>query len=156
MRIIVTSDSHGNRRLLFDIIEKHIEQADLFINLGDSNSGLDLKDAKIFYKSRLNIKEVRGNCDWSSSAPDEQLINAGGKRILFCHGHTYYVKMGYDDILNAAENKKADIAVFGHTHIPFHDYINGIHLFNPGAVENSDYGIIDITTTGIVCINAHI
>ena len=44
MRMIVTSDSHGRRGALFDIVEKHIEEAALFVNLGDCNSGRDLED----------------------------------------------------------------------------------------------------------------
>ena len=38
MRMIVTSDSHGNKSGFFDVVEKHIDEAELFVNLGDSNS----------------------------------------------------------------------------------------------------------------------
>lgn len=47
MRMIVTSDSHGNKSGFFDVVEKHIDEAELFVNLGDSNSQKDLEDARL-------------------------------------------------------------------------------------------------------------
>ena len=41
MRIVVTSDSHRNTRNLYEIIEKHKESTDLFINLGDGEDDVD-------------------------------------------------------------------------------------------------------------------
>ena len=41
MRIVVTSDSHRNTRNLYEIIEKHKESTDLFINLGDGEDDFD-------------------------------------------------------------------------------------------------------------------
>lgn len=156
MRIIVTSDSHSRSSSFFNIVEKHIEEAEYFINLGDSNSGDDLENAKLYYKSKLHLECVAGNCDWSSTLPTEKILKAGGKTIFFCHGHTYYVKHGIERLIETARDRKADIALFGHTHIPYHEYIDDIHYFNPGAVEDGNYGIIDITDAGIVCINAKI
>lgn len=156
MRIIVTTDSHGRRGNLFDIIERHIDNADLFINLGDSNSGNDFEDAKLYFGSKLRIHAVAGNCDWSSTLPYEKIINANGKKVFFCHGQTYYVKHGYETLMEAAKAKGADIALFGHTHTPYNNYINGIHFFNPGAAADGRYGIIDITDGGIICIDARI
>ena len=59
-------------------------------------------------------------------------------------------------LFERAKEKGADIALFGHTHTPFYEYRENIHLFNPGSVANSEYGIIDITPSGIMCINARI
>lgn len=156
MRMIVTSDSHGRRGALFDIVEKHIEEAALFVNLGDCNSGRDLEDVEAYYGSRLNLICVSGNCDFSGEAPDEQIINFDGKKVLLCHGHTYGVKHGLFDYREKAVKEGADIALYGHTHTPCVNYMNGIYFFNPGAVLNGEYGIADITDSGIMCINAKI
>lgn len=152
--MIVTSDSHGKTGTLFDIVEKHIDDASLFVNLGDCNSGDDLEYAKAYYDDRLNLVCVSGNCDFSGEAPTEQIINFAGRKVLLCHGHTYRVKYGLFDYQEKARREGADIALYGHTHTPCVNYINGIYFFNPGAVLNSCYGIVDVTKAGIVCINA--
>lgn len=154
MRIIAASDIHGRGSLFFDIVEMHIDDADIFISLGDCNNGNDLDNAKLYFGKRLLLKEVCGNCDFSSTEPAEDLITVSGKRVLFCHGHLYVVKHGYSMLFERAKEKGADIALFGHTHTPFYEYRDNIHLFNPGSVANSEYGIIDITPSGIMCINA--
>lgn len=156
MRMIVTSDSHGRRGSLFDIIEKHIDDAELFVNLGDCNSGRDLEDAKAYFGDRLNLICVCGNCDFAGNAPVEQVITFGGKKVLLCHGHTYSVKFGLYDYESRAKREGADIALYGHTHTPCVNYIDGIYYFNPGAVRDGVYGIVDVTKAGIVCINAKI
>lgn len=156
MRIIVTSDSHGRRSALFDIIEKHIEEAETFLNLGDCNSLRDFEDAAAYYGSRLSLHCVAGNCDWSSDLPYEREITLASKKIVMCHGHLFRVKAGLSLYMQEAKRKGADIALFGHTHTPFNEYSNGIHFFNPGAVMDSSYGIIDIADAGIICIHAKI
>lgn len=154
MRILVTSDSHGKKGIFFEITEKHINDTDLFINLGDCRNGDDLEEAQLYFKDKLKLMKVAGNGDWYSSEPLINIISFNGKKVMFCHGHTLYVKMGYEKLIEEAKRQKADIALFGHTHIPYHDYIDGIHFFNPGAVQDGCYGIIDVVDNGIVCINA--
>lgn len=156
MRMIVTSDSHGNSTALFDIIQKHIEDASLFVNLGDCNSGRDLENAQIYFENRLNLIGVSGNCDFSGNAPDEQVISFAGKKVFLCHGHTYGVKFGLLDLKSKARREGANIALYGHTHTPCMNYIDGIYFFNPGAVRDGVYGIVDVTKAGIVCFNAKI
>lgn len=83
-------------------------------------------------------------------------ISAQGKKIFFIHGHPYYVKHGYERIEEEAKNRGADICLFGHTHIPYTEYKDGIYFMNPGAVFNGSYGIIDITDSGIMTYNLKI
>lgn len=154
MRIIATSDSHGRKGNLFDIIEKHIDNTDLFINLGDCNDGRDLEDAQLYFGDKLKLARVAGNCDWYSEAPDIKIIEAGKKRVMFCHGHKFYVKMGIERLIEEAKLRKADLVIYGHTHIPRCEYIDGIYFFNPGAVLDGQYGIIDVMDNGILCVNA--
>ena len=47
MRIVVMSDSHRRVSALLDIIERHKDNADLFLFLGDGNDDLD--EALIMY-----------------------------------------------------------------------------------------------------------
>ena len=156
MRLIVTTDSHGRKGKIFDIVERHIDNMDLFLNLGDCNNGRDLEDAEQFFGSRLKIKAVCGNCDWGSDLPAVERFSADNAQVLMCHGHTLYVKHGLEMLEQAAKKSGANLVLFGHTHTPYYRYENGLHIFNPGAVQDGRYGIVDVTPSGIICINADI
>lgn len=151
MRIAVISDSHRMMRVLYKIVETHIKDADLFIFLGDIDDDFD--NVLMLYP-KLKYYRVAGNNDWYSTYPFEQLIEVGGKRIFFAHGHTYYVKRGYNEITDRARELGADICLFGHTHTQYTNYDNGLYIMNPGAVCAYKYGMIDITETGIMLIPA--
>ena len=79
MRIVVTSDSHRNTRNLYEIIEKHKESTDLFINLGDGEDDVD--SALLLYPT-IKLERVCGNCDWGSALPIEKEISAQGKKYF--------------------------------------------------------------------------
>ncbi len=149
MRIIVLSDSHKSKSKLFDIVEKHIH-SDLFLFLGD---GEDDFDDVIALHPNLKYDRVAGNCDWYSSYPLYKSIYAGGKKIFFSHGHPFKVKFGYDQIEQEARSVSADICLFGHTHVQYTNYSDGLYIMNPGSAANSEYGIIDITDSGIMLIS---
>lgn len=79
----------------------------------------------------------------------------GGKRILALHGHTRFVKHGFQMLEEEAERLHADLVLHGHTHIPRTEYKNGIYYLCPGSVHAGDYGMADITDKGeILCITA--
>ena len=151
MRLIAISDIHGRRGNLFDIVEKHIEEAKYFLCLGDCNSGDDFDDVLAFFGKDLHLITVNGNNDWRSSEPATREFTLEGKRIMLCHGHTFNVKLTYITLLHEAKNRSIDIAFFGHTHEPCCEIENGIHLINPGAVANGRYAIIDIDDNEIKC-----
>ncbi|MFR5876984.1 MAG: YfcE family phosphodiesterase [Eubacterium sp.] len=153
MRIVVTSDSHARQGNLFEVFERHLKNADLFINLGD---GEDDVDNVLMLYPNIKIERVAGNCDFYSNYPAKKVISIGGKKIFFTHGHPFGVKHGYDEIQDYAKEIGADICLFGHTHIPYTEYKDGIYFMNPGAVCNGVYGIIDITEQGTIAYNAKI
>ena len=44
----------------------------------------------------------------------------------------------YFDLLRlyyAAEEREADVVLFGHTHVPFHDRVWGMEIVNPGSIS---------------------
>ena len=47
----------------------------------------------------------------------EMEFGTGRKQIFLTHGHYYGVSMGTEMIKEEGESRKADIVVFGHTHI---------------------------------------
>lgn len=151
MRLVVFSDSHRRVSSVLDIFERHKDNADLFIFLGDGNDDVD--KALMIYKD-IKIERVSGNCDFYSTYPSSKIIDFCGKKILFTHGHPYYVKHGYSDIEREARSVNADICLFGHTHIPYIEEKDGIHYVNPGSCRDSIYAIIDIEPSGILAYHA--
>lgn len=156
MRFIAISDIHGRKGNLFDIIEKHINDADYFLCLGDCNSGDDLDEINIYYGNRFRMITVCGNTDFRSTEPFTREFTLAGKRIMLCHGHTFNVKLTHLTLAHEAKNRNIDIAFFGHTHEPCCEIENGVYLINPGAVANGSYAIIDINDNEIKYENAKI
>lgn len=141
MRIVLLSDSHGRKSKVLDIIERHKDNADLFLFLGDGNSDID--EALMLYPS-INIDRVSGNCDFSSPYPAAKFITFEGKKILFTHGHPYYVKHGYSALIQEAESNKVDFCFFGHTHIQLKEHIGSIYYVNPGTASTGSYAVVDV------------
>ena len=148
MRIIVMSDSHRNFRNVQRVMEKHPD-ADLYIHLGDGER--EFEDVQNLYPDRRYLW-VAGNCDFGSLLPWEEELSVEGKKIFFTHGYTYQVKMTLYNLECAARDRKADIALYGHTHQAEIEYRDGLYLMNPGSLHGSygTYGIIDITPAGLV------
>lgn len=138
-KILVISDTHKNISNAVDIINS--EKPDYVLHLGDMADDAD--ELKYIF-SRVEVVGVCGNCDWATftNAPTERFLDIGGVKILMCHGHTYSVKSGVGGYVSAARERGADIALFGHTHIPMLDNMGDIIIMNPGTVKT--YGIIEI------------
>ena len=62
------------------------------------------------------------------------------------------MKHGTGELKSIARSEQADLALFGHTHMPEIEYDEGLYLFNPGSIKEGDYGVVDITGAGIVCV----
>lgn len=148
MKILALSDSHGSGSPIINAIEKTIPDSVIF--LGDGVREAD----RVSEKFDIPFYLVKGNCDFGEYE-DMQLIELCGKRIFFCHGHKYGVKGGYGAITKAAEKYGADIALFGHTHVPYEHYEDGLYLMNPGSCAcprsgRPTFGIIDIAGGAVV------
>ena len=148
LRILVLCDSHGQAKSMLKAIEAQ-PQAEAIIFLGDGYT--DFEYCKKFITDK-RIYAVKGNNDFHCEYPLKQIINEGGKNIYICHGHYEYVKSTLGGMLNKAKENDCQIALYGHTHRQQTDYYIGIHAFCPGALYNGEYGVIDITDNGIICI----
>ena len=148
MRILVTSDTHGDSASLRRAVLSQ-PKAEIVIHLGDGGDDVEL--VRTSFPERTFL-QVRGNCDWGSALPQTGEFEAGGKKIFYTHGHMYGVKSGDYTIISEARSRRADILLFGHTHQPREDYEDGLYIMNPGRLSGWEptYGIIDITEQGIV------
>ena len=145
-KILVISDSHGSYWRLREAIENE-PTAKIVFFLGDGERDIEKAEAdfpeKFFHK-------VQGNCDWGSMLPISVLDEIEGKRIYACHGHSHLVKYGTVDLVAAAKENNCSVALYGHTHQPVAQYVDGTLLFNPGSIKQGCFGIIDIAENGIL------
>lgn len=142
MRILVFSDSHGNISAC-EMLMKKISGVDMIIHAGDHAADAKKLEAEF---SGTDVRYVKGNCDYTD-APDDLLIEANKKRIFLTHGHRYNVKFDSDfrTLSYKAMEADADLAVFGHTHIPFYENLGNIILLNPGSIKYTrTFGVIEI------------
>ncbi len=141
MKLLIVSDSHGDRRALERTVNAEPDAAAV-IFLGDGT-----RDAEALQDARpaLRLYLVRGNCDFASFAPTVALAPFGGALFFYTHGHLYDVKSGLDGLARAAAERGASAALFGHTHRPALEQRGGVTLFNPGALSSQrgrgEYGV---------------
>jgi len=149
LRIIVLADSHGDTFDLLRAIESE-PAAKYAVFLGDGAE--EAENAESVYSNRMVFKSVRGNCDFGSSLPDCETIVVEDVNIYITHGYKEQVKFGLTQLIFEARGRNAKIALFGHTHQQYYEYDDGLHLFNPGSIRELNYGVVDITPAGIVCV----
>lgn len=144
MKLLVVSDSHHSLGYIYDAIE--LEMPDAVIHLGDHQG--DAEDLSCAFEA-IPFYTVPGNCDYGSIDPDTRLLAFEGVRFFLTHGHRYGVKSGLTRLWLAAKQAGADIALYGHTHIPSDTEKDGIRMINPGA---GFYAVIQIQNGHFTCV----
>ena len=153
MKIVVFSDSHSDIESMKKIVDK--EKPNMIFHLGDC-----IEDALALqkYTKDILVEFVQGNTDYRYNYDKKIVLEIEGKKIFLTHGHKYHVKRGVSNILKKGIDKKVDITLFGHTHIPYLNYKNKMWLMNPGSInryyfkgKNCSYGIIKIKNSKITC-----
>lgn len=149
-RVGVIADSHCPEFLerLPDRLFKVFDGVQLILHAGDINSQQTLDRLS----SIAPVHAVRGDHDRSlTSLPLAREVTVQGQKIVVVHGnrsrwleepHTllWTITLGrfepHSDLPRALQRRfpDADVIVFGHTHRSFMRRINGVLLFNPGAV----------------------
>lgn len=144
IKAVVVSDSHGFNAILDRLVEEHAD-ADYFLHLGD------LEDDPALYP-RYEI--VKGNMDRNIEAR-EKIVELGGYRIYMCHSNDCNYFNRLYQLKDRAEANDCTIALYGHTHIPRAEVIEGVLTFNPGSVSEGrselgeTYGILYLDETEV-------
>ena len=150
-KLLVMSDSHQNISRMMYAAEK--SKPDAIIHLGDHIS--DAHELQLLFPDTMYYM-VKGNCDYGAGE-SELLLEFGGVRLYMTHGHIHGVKRGLDELVNAARQKDAALALYGHTHKALIQQLPGLWLMNPGQMERHDskrpasYGIITIENGSYNC-----
>lgn len=153
VKILVISDSHGKFNKIHKMVKK--ENPDYVIFVGDhSKDGIELS---YLYQDKIKFYIVKGNTDYMDHSTKEELeIQINGVKFLLTHGHLYGVKKGYANLKLAAGNKGVDVAIFVHTHNKYYEKDKEMEIFNPGAAQNGEYGIIELEDNEIKFIHKEI
>lgn len=130
MRVLVISDTHGVHKNLDRVLEKE-RPYDLVIHLGDIEGDEDYLEAA----ADCPVAAVRGNNDYFSNLPQEQLVEVAGKKILLTHGHYYYVVAGLEHLAREAQGRGVDMVMFGHIHRPVVRQEGDLTILNPGSLS---------------------
>ncbi len=148
MKIVIFSDSHGNTQPMLDAVFDEAPQ--LILHLGDHSR--DCAAVLEAYPS-VPLRAVRGNCDGNAFEPDLDEFVIMNKRIFMTHGHLHGVKMGLGSLLNTAFYKNADVVLFGHTHIPVQESVEGLLAVNPGSIGmgKKTYAVLEIEHGAVNC-----
>lgn len=150
MRFFVISDTHGKLDKVYEIY-KTLTSVDSIIHLGDY-----AKDAEELQKELgIDVISVKGNMDGAYGDTDFKILTTEYGKLFLAHGHMENVKMKYQNIFYKAEEEGCVAALFGHTHRPVFEELNGIYLINPGSLTlpsdgtQGSYALVETSPNGL-------
>ena len=147
MKILVISDTHGQRSAAEDAFVK--ENPDAVFFLGDGTGDIEHLTRVFPY---ANVYAVKGNCDFFASYPPYICETLGGVRIYACHGHSHGVKNGFSALVSSAKSMGAQLALFGHTHRAALKNEDGVVLLNPGSAGYyGSYAVVEAKDGAFTC-----
>ena len=147
MRLLVISDTHGDISKVCKVVNEIKDLIDGIIHLGDIVEDAD-KLRKLY--SQIPVYNICGNCDYGTNVPPLNILDFEGKKIFITHGHLFSVYYDTTKLVYKAMELGADVALFGHTHIPHLEKIHNVYAMNPGSLtqprggSKPSYGIIKI------------
>lgn len=128
MKVLVVSDSHGDREILVELVERYKDKVDQIFHCGDS----ELEATDSVWDSMMT---VRGNMDFTNEYKLTQIADVKKERIFMAHGHRFDVNNTMEELVYAAKEENADYAFFGHTHQAKSEKIGNIVVLNPGSIS---------------------
>ena len=156
MKILVVSDTHGSADGFKRAVE--LEHPDQIFHLGDI-----IGQSELFEEiSGVPVYGVKGNCDsFLSDLPEDLVIDIGRHRAYLVHGHRHDVRYSPEMLVAAAKTEMADVALYGHTHMPDHiPSYKGVTVVNPGSLTQPrqaggkrTYAVIEVGDDGEISIS---
>ncbi|RKY41882.1 MAG: metallophosphoesterase [Candidatus Makaraimicrobium thalassicum] len=149
MRIGVIADTHipvSAERLPRKVCD-YFKECDLIIHAGDVVEMSVIRELKRLTET----KAVWGNMDspeLKQCLPEKIIMEAAGKKIGVVHGKGPGFKVL--KVVSGIFREKLDIIIFGHSHTPFNEKIDGTLFFNPGSATDRafssycSFGVIEI------------
>ena len=121
MLIAVISDTHlprGARRLPDACVER-IEAADLLLHAGDFSTLEVLRELEAIGPPVVGVHGNVDSAELRRLLPAERVVEADGARIAMVHDAG--PRAGRLERMRARFGERADVVVFGHSHMPLHE-----------------------------------
>lgn len=150
MKIGVISDTHIPDKCehIPEAVLNAFKHVEMIMHAGDI---VDLGAIDELRSACPKVAAVAGNMDSGRIMkifPVKQIFEISGIKVGLMHG--YGPPANLIKVLgNAFKNAHPDIIIFGHSHKPMNEIIDGVLFFNPGSATDvslgqASYGIIEI------------
>lgn len=181
-RVLLLSDTHGHYSVVEAIIREFGPDCDALAFAGDGMWDIVRYLERAYESDKLAhvlppvLAFVSGNGDgeeyrvglpengdsaktspgFTFSVPDRLIIAVAGFRLLLAHGHRHSVDVSPEILINVAHSLDCDVAIFGHTHMPFHEEYSHILAVNPGSPARPrggsapSFALLEVDSTSIV------
>ncbi len=145
MKIGVVSDTHSLP--LPEQMLKDFRQMDLIVHAGDFCSVREVEQLKKIKE----LKAVHGNMDESSVRklfPRSQILEWEGTRVGLFHGEGSRSAI-LDTVRSEFKGQRLNAVIFGHSHQPLVEEIEGTLFLNPGSPNDTvtapycSYGVLE-------------
>lgn len=144
MKIACAGDAHGARGAMLRMLDA-LPRIDALCFLGDCDADADFLEPLLkSAQPHAAFLSVAGNNDPFSERPKTIEMSFGAARAMLTHGHLFGVKQSLMRLLYRAKERECDLALFGHTHAPFMEQIDGVWLVNPGALLKDRWALLEI------------
>lgn len=133
MRIGVISDTHNFLDLKVPILFRGVDH---ILHGGDIGSGKIIRELEAI----APVTAVMGNTDDPGFGYRQtEVVELGGRKFLL---HHIVNPHGVSDPIHARiARERPDVVIFGHTHKPFCESLNGTLYFNPGYAGKMRFGL---------------
>lgn len=155
-KILIVSDSHGQSQNVKTAIDR--ECPDMLIHLGDIedepekvrrwlDEAAEKKNKKSSPEERISLPVpgvfIQGNCDRygdPKGLKKTSVFSLNGHKFFCSHGHIQGVNMSLMNLMYTALENGCDVAMYGHTHVPFDDSFGEeketqVRILNPGSIS---------------------
>ncbi|WP_274362403.1 metallophosphoesterase family protein [Paenibacillus thermotolerans] len=151
MRVGVVSDTHmlSRARALPKALVDGLQGVDLIVHAGDFTD----PSVVAMLEEIAPVEAVAGNNDGTDIIRRfgwRKVVELGGRRIGVVHGHDGPGRSTEWKAFHAFRDEKVDAIVFGHSHVPHYEWIDGVLLFNPGSPTDKrrqarySYGLMEL------------
>lgn len=137
MRLGVMGDTHGDLAALAKVV-RAAGEVDGWLHTGDYS-----QDATYLRTlTEVPIYATSGNCDsYEGRAPEECVITLEGIVLAMTHGHKYLRTSGLENLAAWGRSKKAQVVIFGHTHVARVEKMDDLLILNPGSPTRPRRGL---------------
>ena len=151
MRILVLSDTHSDT--LPKAVLNEIKNVDKIFHVGDFTD-ISILDR---LKKEKEVLAVYGNMDGMDLRgvlPRQLVVKCEDVTFGLFHGEGGPDKL-LEKVRGVFQCEKLDVIVFGHSHTPMNEVVDGVLMFNPGSPTDMvrspflSYGILEVKGSAV-------